>query len=216
MSLFQALRKFASMPPSRQRQWVALKRERLITSTLHAARLRRCGRGTIVQRPLFWTPEFIELGERVLIWRDCRIEGLHEHGGSRYSPSIRFGNGVSLQQGCHITAADTMVIGDGTTLLRGVLITDIDHQYTTLDVDASAQPLRVQRTEIGSNCLIGAGACIQAGTRLGNQCVVGANAVVRGIFPDRTVIAGVPARIVKRYDASSNSWHKTNPEGQFL
>lgn len=52
------------------------------------------------------------------------------------------------------------------------------------------------------------GAAIMAGTVLGKQCVVGANAVVKGTYPDYSVIAGVPAKIIKRYNAQSGLWEK--------
>lgn len=42
---------------------------------------------------------------------------------------------------------------------------------------------------IGDRCFIGYGAAILPGTVLGSGCVVGANAVVRGSYPDNSVIA---------------------------
>jgi acetyltransferase-like isoleucine patch superfamily enzyme len=41
------------------------------------------------------------------------------------------------------------------------------------------------------------------GTRLGRNTVVAAGAVVRGEFPDHAVLAGVPARMVRRWDPES-------------
>lgn len=46
--------------------------------------------------------------------------------------------------------------------------------------------------------------------------MVGANSVVRGDFPDYSVIVGAPARIVKRYDANQNRWRKSDAQGNFL
>lgn len=216
MKAVQLLRDLAAMPLSRRWQWFMLQRSRVVTATWHKWRLRGCGKGAIVQRPLFWTPEFIQLGARVLIWPGCRIEGVDEYAGTRYSPIIRLGDNVSLQQGCHITAAGELIIGDDTTILCSALITDIDHQYEAAGVSVHDQPIRVRATYIGRNCLIGAGARIQAGTHLGDHCVVGTNAVVRGKFPDQCVITGIPARIVKRFDLDSGGWRKTNSEGQFI
>ena len=52
---------------------------------------------------------------------------------------------------------------------------------------------------IGTGIWLGTHVVILPGTVLGRNVVVGAGAVVRGIFPDHCVIAGVPARIVRRY-----------------
>jgi len=78
------------------------------------------------------------------------------------------------------------------------------------------QKFIINETFIGENCYIGIGSCIQAGTILGRQCVVGANSVVRGTFPDFSVIAGVPAKIIKRYNQKTLRWQTTNLEGDFI
>ena len=49
---------------------------------------------------------------------------------------------------------------------------------------------------------------IQSGTILGKQCIVGANSVVRGQFPDYCVIAGNPAKIIKKYNFNTRKWEK--------
>jgi acetyltransferase-like isoleucine patch superfamily enzyme len=216
MNPLRTLRYLAALRPSRRRQWLALQRDRFVTAMWYKRQLRACGEGTIVQKPLFWTPEFVELGAQVLIWAGSRIEAVDEYGGVHYQPNIRLGNDVSLQQACHITAAGTLTIGDDTTILYGVLITDIDHGYEALGVNVRKQAIIVQPTHIGRNCFLGAGSRILAGTHLGDHCIVGTNAVVRGVFPDHCVLAGIPARIVKRFDPDTGTWRKTNSEGRFL
>jgi acetyltransferase-like isoleucine patch superfamily enzyme len=44
---------------------------------------------------------------------------------------------------------------------------------------------------------------ILPGTSLGRNTVVGAGAVVRGRVPDHAVLAGTPARVVRRYEVGS-------------
>ena len=61
---------------------------------------------------------------------------------------------------------------------------------------------------IGKDCLIGMNSVILPGTRLGNHCVVGANSTVCGDYPDYCVIAGSPAKIIKKYDFDKKSWIK--------
>lgn len=53
--------------------------------------------------------------------------------------------------------------------------------------------------EIGPGCWLGTGAVILPGARLGRNVVVAAGAVVRGDVPDHAVVAGAPARIVRRW-----------------
>lgn len=53
---------------------------------------------------------------------------------------------------------------------------------------------------IGENCFIGCNSIILKGTVLGDGCVVGAGAVVAGIFEDNSVIAGNPAKVIRRLE----------------
>lgn len=198
--------------PSRRLQALSFCWSRLVTATLHRSRLRRCGPGTIVRPPLFWTPENISLGADVLLWDGCRIEAIDQYGTARFSPHIVLGDGVSLQQHCHLVAAGELGIGNGTTISFGVMITDVDHDYAEAGANVLEQPLRLRPTSIGRHCFIGAGARLLAGTRLGDNCIVGANAVVRGHFGDNCVLAGVPARVVKRHDTGTGRWEAVDPK----
>ena len=152
----------------------------------------------------------VVIGNRVRIFPGLRIE---THFGGR----ILISNNVAIQQNFHITSArEDLKIGKDTTILGNVFITNIDHDYTELSKHILQQEYKVRTTEIGDNCFIGYGASIQAGTILGKQCVVGAGSVVRGVFPDYSVIVGAPARIVKRFNQETGLWQKTDNNGQFL
>ena len=69
---------------------------------------------------------------------------------------------------------------------------------------------------IGNFCMIFPNAVILGGTEMGERCVVAANAVVRGKFPPYSLIGGIPAKILKRYNPSSQKWERTNPDGSFI
>lgn len=154
----------------------------------------------------------IFIGKRVRIFPGARIEVIDKNS------SIIFEDNISIGQNLHIISGgeQELRIGKNTTFSANVFITNIDHEYSTIETHILEQPLVKNHTKIGENCFIGYGAVIQAGTILGKQCIVGANAVVRGKFPDYSVIVGVPAKIVKRYNEKSNTWEKTNKNGEFL
>lgn len=143
----------------------------------------------------------IYIGKKVRIFPNLRME-VHGDG------SIYIEDDVVISQNVHITAANRMTIGRSCLILANVFITDIDHEYQEIGKHVVNQPLSVKTTTIGENCFIGMGAAIMAGTVLGKQCVVGANSVVRGKFPDFCVLAGAPARIVKKYNPQTQIWEK--------
>ena len=150
----------------------------------------------------------MSISRRVRIFPGLRIE-VHNNG------NIIFEEGVSIGQNFHITSASNLTIGKNTTISGNVFITNIDHEYKELNTHILDQPMLIKETKIGENCFIGFGAAIQAGTILGKHCIVGASSVVRGDFPDYTVIVGNPAKIVKRFNFESKTWDKTNPDGSF-
>ena len=58
---------------------------------------------------------------------------------------------------------------------------------------------------IEDDVLIGANAVILEGVRVGRGAVVAAGAVVVADVPENTVVAGVPARIIKRKDEKATA-----------
>jgi acetyltransferase-like isoleucine patch superfamily enzyme len=149
-----------------------------------------------------------QFGKRVRIYPQARIESL---GGI-----IRVGDDVSIGQSLHIISKLSVHIGDKTTISANVFISDVDHDYEVIDVHIMDQALISKKTVIGENCFIGYGCVILPGTILGKQCIVGANSVVKGVFPDHCVIAGSPAKIIKRYDVTDCIWKKSDTSGNFI
>jgi len=154
----------------------------------------------------------IFIGNRVRIFPGSRIEVVDKNS------SIVFEDNISIGQNLHIISGgeQELRIGKNTTFSANVFVTNIDHKYDEINTHILKQPYAGNKTQIGENCFIGYGVVIQSGTILGKQCIVGANAVVRGIFPSYSVIVGVPAKIVKRYDERSGIWKKTDKNGNFI
>lgn len=116
------------------------------------------------------------------------------------SPVLRIGDRCSIGRGNHLVAHRSLVIGDDVITGPNCYVTDQNHVYADPEVPIGRQWPTDDPVEIGSGSWIGAGAVILPGTRLGRNSVVGAGSVVRGAFPDHAVVAGVPARLVRRYD----------------
>lgn len=204
--------RYSQAPLSRKLGYMSYAFSLVKMKLLYKWRFKSLGKGSVIRRPLFLTPEYISLGDRVSLGHDARLEAIHTFGNDSFTPEIIIGDNVSFQQRCHITAAGKLQVGANTMASFDVMITDIDHGYQEIGLPISRQSLEVKMTSIGENCFLGAGVKIQAGTILGTQCIVGANAVVRGTFPDFCVIAGVPARIIKKYDRNTKKWERVKDE----
>lgn len=119
---------------------------------------------------------------------------------------IHIGNNVGIS-GATIYARKGIEIGDNTAIGGNVKI--LDNDFHPLDVETRNKLLRLhnggdsdlvpaREIKIGKNCFIGCNAIILKGTVLGDGCVVGAGAVVTGKFKDNMVIAGNPARVIRK------------------
>ena len=143
----------------------------------------------------------------------ARIEAISNYNGISYEPKIEIGERTSFGQNLHMICCKELTIGKDVTFSANIYISDVAHEYKHIGENVLMQPLIVKPTHIGDNCFIGYGACIHPGVTLGKQCIVGSNAVVlAGDYPDYSVLAGVPARVVKRYDPERDEWEKVKGE----
>lgn len=113
--------------------------------------------------------------------------------------SIEIGDHVGIS-GATIYARSKITIGDHTNIGGNVKI--LDNDFHPVDADArlmdDKDKIGTAPIKIGKNCFIGCNVLILKGTEIGDNCVVGAGAVVSGKFDADCVIAGNPARIIKR------------------
>ena len=145
-------------------------------------------------------PQFISIGNRFYSGIHSRIEAISTYNSQSFNPSLEIGDDVSIEDYCHIACIKKVNIGSGTMIASRVYISDHSHgNITPKDLEYSPQkrPLFGKPVNIGKNVWLGEGCCILPGVSLGNNVIVGANAVVTHSFPDNSVIAGVPAKVIK-------------------
>ena len=117
-----------------------------------------------------------------------------------------------LEDGCsighfnHIYATKSIVLHKNVLTADKVYISDNLHGYENVEMPIMYQPIIQNGTvEIGEGTWLGENACV-LGVKIGKHCVIGANSVVTHDIPDYSVAVGVPARIVRRYNPSSQEW----------
>lgn len=113
---------------------------------------------------------------------------------------VTIGRSCSLGRGTHIVGHQSIEIGDDVFTGPNVYITDQNHSYGDLGTPIGRQWPENNPVVIGDGCWIGTGAIILPGTRLGRNVAVAGGAVVRGEFPDHSVIGGVPAKVLRSHD----------------
>ena len=114
---------------------------------------------------------------------------------------IHIGKNVGIS-GATIYARKGITIGDNTMIGGNAKILDNDFHPVEVEARLADDKSRIGTREIiiGKNCFIGCNSLILKGTVLGDNCVVGAGAVVSGRFEDNCVIAGNPAKVIKKLE----------------
>lgn len=144
-------------------------------------------------------PQGISIGNNCSVLSHCILE---THCSAFTKGTIILGAGVSLGEYTHITAANKVELGHNVLTGRFVLITDNAHGYTSREqqkIAPLARPITSKgKVIIGNNVWIGDKATILPGVSIGDGAIIGANSVVTKDIPAFAVVAGNPAKIIKK------------------
>jgi len=112
---------------------------------------------------------------------------------TEFGKNLRLGTFVFINIGCSFQDTGGITIGDGTLIGHGSTLTTLNHRIDPARrADMLPSPI-----VIGRNVWLGAGVTVVPGVTIGDGAIVGAGAVVtKDVAPD-TIVAGVPARVVR-------------------
>jgi acetyltransferase-like isoleucine patch superfamily enzyme len=148
----------------------------------------------------------------VFIAPNVRFEVREGYGRMVIGPYVHFGEGARIRahEGTLRIGAKSVIgirntintyldisIGEACLLGDDVYVCDFDHRTEDLTVPIKDQGIVKTPVRIGDDVWIGTKVTVLRGTDLGPGSVVAAGAVVRGSCPPRSVIGGVPARVLR-------------------
>jgi len=137
----------------------------------------------------------IILGDHVSIARDSILfcTGIIAYRGK----GIAIGDRTGISARAYFAGQGGISIGSDVIMGPNVQIFSENHYYDDTSLTIKEQGVVKQPVAIGNNCWIGAGSTVLAGVTLGDGCVVAAGSVVTKSFPANSVIAGIPAKLIK-------------------
>jgi acetyltransferase-like isoleucine patch superfamily enzyme len=157
------------------------------------AAFRRFGRSLIVPPARVVNPQWIEIGDDVLIHEQCwfsvvgAVEGV--------TPRLVIGDRVRIGFGCQFSCVGEIIVEEDAMLGDGVLVADTYHNYEDVTRPIGAQGMAQPRTtRIGRGSLLATGAQVLRGVTVGAGAYVDASSVVTRDVAPHTHVAGNPAR----------------------
>jgi len=195
-------------------QYVVVRRLKKISNWLLARKL-NCGRRLNIELfPYIRGLSYIKVGYKFTAGHRLRLE-VTEHK-REWQHKVEIGDHVVINDDVHIGCANRITIGNNVLIASKVFITDHNHgyydtvhaaQHEEPDVPPLSRLITCDGTvEIGDNVWIGEFVSILPNTKIGRGSVIGCNSVVKGVIPEYSIAAGVPARVVKQFDFTKRCW----------
>ncbi len=143
---------------------------------------------------LIFHPENIHLGSNIYIGHGTILKGY-------YRNQMSIGDNTWIGQGCFFHSAGGLQIGRNVGVGPHVKIITSYHVEEGRDVPILFSRLEMAETIVEDDCDLGVGSIIMPGVRVGRGSQVGAGAVVTKDVEPYSVVAGIPARLLKKRPA---------------
>lgn len=112
--------------------------------------------------------------------------------------NIKIGENVFINACCKFQDQGGIIIGDGCLIGHNVTIATLNHE-TNPENRTNIIPSPVK---IGKNVWIGSDSTILPGVEIGDGAIIGAGSTVTKNIPQNTIVAGNPAKIIKKFDVN--------------
>jgi len=158
--------------------------------------------------------KYIRVGAGFTTGVGCRLEAYPRIAGEAV---MIFGENIEMNDYVHITAMQSVTIGNNVLIASKVYISDCVHGSYKGDKDDTppTTPPRQRAYStapviINDNVWIGENVCILPGVNIGYGTIIGANSVVSRSLPANVIAVGAPATPIKVYNVETTKWEKFN------
>ena len=155
----------------------------------------------------------IDFGTGLSCGRYCRFE-VHPGEENQKSKMLIIGDNVQINDFVHIVVLDRVVIGNNVLIASKVFISDSNHgsyngdnqshpDENPVDRKLSARPVQIE-----DNVWLGEFVSVLQGVKIGKGSIIGSMSVVTKDIPPFCIAAGVPARVIKKFNFETKKWER--------
>lgn len=110
---------------------------------------------------------------------------------------LQMGSNVSIHPNCYIDALGGVKMADNVSVATSCILISFNHTWVDDSTPIKYNPVAKNPITIDSDVWLGAAVKVIGPCCIGSRCIVAAGAVVKGNIKTHSVVAGVPARIIK-------------------
>ena len=155
--------------------------------------------------------KYIQVSKGFTTGVGCRIEAYPKTD----KKVLLFGENFQMNDYVHITAMESVKIGNNVLLASKIYISDCSHGSYSGDENDSYpdsiphdRPLSSKPVVIEDNVWLGEFVSVLPGVTIGKGTIVGANSVVSKSLPPYVIAVGTPAKPIKKFNFETNKWEK--------
>lgn len=176
-----------------------------ITQLFYKKKFKHIGRNSLIYKPLqIDEPGSVSICNDVYIAHNSWIMGNREK-----EDTLLIGKKSTIGHYAHIIAKESVVIEKEVLIADKVFISDCTHNYKNINEPVKQQGISILKpVYIGEGSWIGENVCI-CGASIGKHCIIGANSVVIKDIPNYSIAAGIPAKVIKKYNFKTEKWEKS-------
>jgi acetyltransferase-like isoleucine patch superfamily enzyme len=156
----------------------------------------------------------IEIGINFITGYGCRIEAHPVNESNK--KILKIGDNVQINDYVHIACSESVHIGNDVLIASKVFITDLNHgnysgsstEHDHPESKPAERKLITKPVYIEDKVWIGESVSVLPGVTIGRGAVIGSLSLVNKDIPAYTIAAGVPARVIKKFNFDTNEWER--------
>tara|TARA_A100001035_G_scaffold181136_1_gene144054 strand:+ start:1009 stop:1599 length:591 start_codon:yes stop_codon:yes gene_type:complete len=182
-----------------------------IFTFIYSFSFKKLGHKSVLSVPfLVEGAKYISIGKKVYVRSNAWMSALNHENYKSNDVKLSIGESTYIGRNAHIVALKNIRIGKDVLIGDNVYIADNYHIFDRIDLPYKDQGIGFKsQVVVGDGTWVGENVCIIS-SKIGKQCIVGANSLVIDDVPDYTMVAGSPARIIKKFNHRSKIWQRVD------